>query len=210
MAGVISLDSFSNHLLPSVARVVIAMAVSAAIGLPVGFFASRSGLFAASLSHIVSAIRYVPPTAFIGLVIIAFGIGNGAALALITLGIAPYVAIMTADAFRAVPASYIEVARVYNANRWQMLKFVSWPFILPRFIEALRVNVGAAWTLLVVSELVAGNNGIGYLIGRAQRYLDMDRLYALIILSGIIGMIFDRLLHYMVQSTSWWRTDGKD
>lgn len=185
----------------------MAMAISAAFGLPVGFFASRAGFVAKVLAQVISAIRYVPPTAFIGLVIIAFGIGDGAALGLITLGVAPYVAIMTADAFNAVPASYVQVAKVYRASRWQIFKFVSWPYILPRFIEALRVNVGAAWTLLVVSELVAGSSGIGYLISRAQRYLDMDRLYALIILSGIIGMVFDRILHKMVHLNSRWRPD---
>ncbi len=192
------------------ARVAAALAISAAIGLPAGFFASRSGFAAKVLSQATSAIRYVPPTAFIGLVIIAFGIGNGAALGLITLGIAPYIAIMTADAFKSLPASYVQVAKVYKASQWQILRFVSWPYILPRFVEALRVNVGAAWTLLVVSELVAGSSGIGYLIARAQRYLDMDRLYALIILSGAIGMIFDRLLQFIVRRNSRWRADVED
>lgn len=207
--GLISFDNFAHHILPSIARVAVAMTISAAIGLPAGYFASRAGSVAKGLSHFVSAIRYVPPTAFIGLVIVAFGLGNGAALGLITIGIAPYIAIMTADAFNAVPQSYLQVARVFRASRWQLLRFVSWPFILPRFIEALRVNVGAAWTLLVVSELVAGSSGIGYLIARAQRYLDMDRLYALIILSGVLGMIFDRFLYFLVRSTLWWQTNDK-
>jgi NitT/TauT family transport system permease protein len=202
---ILTFTELSAHILPSILRVLLALLISAAIGLPVGYFSSRNGFIARILTHTVSAIRYVPPTALIGLIIIAFGIGNNAALVLITFGIAPYVALMTADAFRAVPRNYIEVALVFQASQLELFKTVYWPFILPRFVESLRVNVGAAWTLLVIAELVAGNSGIGYLIARAQRYLDMDKLYALVILSGILGMVFDRLIFIIVRSTSWWQ-----
>jgi NitT/TauT family transport system permease protein len=141
------------------------------------------------------------------MIILTFGIGQNAALALIVLGIAPYVAIMSADAFRAVPRDYLQIASVYGANSRELFTKVHWPFVRPRFFEAVRVNVGAAWTLLVVAEIIAGDSGIGYLIARAQRFLDIDRLYALIVISGLLGVMFDRLLLILIRTSVWWQPD---
>jgi len=210
IATIFSSDAFTQHLLPSTLRVAISLAISAVIGLPLGFLASRPTVSGRAIGYAVSAVRYVPPTAFIGLIILLFGIGQNAALALIVIGIAPYVAIMAADAFRAVPRDYLQVAFVYGANSRERFTKIHWPFVRPRFFEALRVNVGAAWTLLVISEIVAGNSGIGYLISRAQRYLDIDMLYALILISGVLGIIFDRLLLMLVRTSAWWQPDARD
>lgn len=196
-----------DHILPSAGRVLFALAICALIGLPLGFAASRSSLGGRATSVAVSAVRYVPPTAFIGMIILTFGIGQNAALALIVIGIAPYVAIMSADAFRAVPTDYLQVASVYGATPCELFTKVHWPFVRPRFFEAVRVNVGAAWTLLVVAEIIAGDSGIGYLIARAQRFLDIDRLYALIIISGVLGIAFDRAMLALVRTSVWWQAN---
>jgi NitT/TauT family transport system permease protein len=200
--------ALTDHLIPSTVRVAISLGLSAVLGLPLGYLSSRRGIGGQSVGYAVSAIRYVPPTAFIGMIILLFGIGQNAALALIVIGIAPYIAIMSADAFRAVPRDYLHVAFVYGATPWERFTKVHWPFVRPRFFEAVRVNVGAAWTLLVISEIIAGNSGIGYLISRAQRYLDIDMLYALIVISGLLGVIFDRLLLMLVRTSVWWRPDA--
>jgi NitT/TauT family transport system permease protein len=194
-----------EHIAPSAGRVILSLAICALIGLPVGFFASRSTLGGRITSVAVSAIRYVPPTAFIGMIILAFGIGQNAALALIVIGIAPYVAIMSADAFCAIPSDFLQVALVFGANDRELFSKIYWPFVKPRFLEAIRVNIGAAWTLLVVAEIMAGDSGIGYLIARAQRFLDIDRLYALIVISGLLGVIFDRLLLCLIRRSVWWQ-----
>jgi len=204
---------FSNalveHLIPSTLRVGLSLLISALIGLPLGYLASRRTYGGQSIGFAISAVRYVPPTAFIGMIILVFGIGQNAAIVLIVLGIAPYVAVMSADAFRAVPRDYLHVAFVYGANSREQFTKVRWPFVRPRFFEALRVNVGAAWTLLVISEIIAGNSGIGYLISRAQRFLDIDLLYALIVISGLLGVVFDRLLLMLVRTSTWWRPDDQ-
>ena len=201
-------SALATHILPSIARVALALALSGTIGLPLGFLSSSRHFVGRGVNALVSAVRYVPPPAFIGIIVISLGIGNAAAIALIVLGIAPYIAIMTSDAFRAVPQDFVNVSVTFGASRGEIVTSIAWPYVKPRFIEALRVNVGAAWTLLVISELVAGNNGVGFLIARAQRFLDVDMLFALVLVSGLLGIAFDRLLFLWARRYAWWQLRG--
>lgn len=184
----------AEHLIPSVLRVAAALALSAVIGIPIGFIAASRSVPGVLTSGSISAIRYLPPTAFIGLLILAVGIGSQTAIALMVIGVAPYVAIMTSDAFRGVPAEHVEVAQVFGATRSEIFWKVIIPYVTPRLIDAVKVNVGAAWTFLIVAEIIAGNSGIGYLMARAQRFLNIQELYALLLICGVSGLLMDQLL----------------
>jgi NitT/TauT family transport system permease protein len=185
---------FLSHVVPSFLRVTVALAISAAIGIPVGLVAARRNLPGKTTSGMVSAIRYLPPTAFIGLLILGFGIGPQTAIALMIIGVAPYVAIMSADAFKSVPADHVEVARAFGASGAEVFAKVIWPYVTPRLIDAVKVNVGAAWTFLVAAEIIAGNSGLGFLIANAQRYANVQDLYALLLICGACGLLMDRIL----------------
>jgi len=75
---------------------------------------------------------------------------------------------------------------------------VIFPCAKPAVLDTLRITMGWAWTYLVVAELVAANSGLGYSILKAQRYLQTDKIFAGILLIGLIGLVIDqlfRLLH---------------
>lgn len=59
-------------------------------------------------------------------------------------------------------------------------------------MTTLRLIMGWAWTYLVVAELVAANNGLGYFIMKAQRFLDTESIFVGIIVIGLLGLIIDR------------------
>jgi NitT/TauT family transport system permease protein len=202
--------SVYDHLFPSVWRVVIALVISALIGGPVGLIAAMRNPAGRLTSGLVSAIRYLPPTAFIGLLVLGFGIGPTAAIALIIIGVAPYVAVMSADAFRSVPAEYAEVARAFGASKLEILQRVVMPFVAPRLVDAIKVNVGAAWTFLVVAEIIAGSSGVGFLIARAQRYLNIQELYSLLLVCGISGLLMDRSLELLSRFMGRWSRHAFD
>ncbi len=204
LGSLLSWASIVQHVVPSILRVFAALSVSAAIGIPLGALAAQRRLGGGLVSLAISAIRYLPPTAFIGLLVLSLGIGSQTAVALIVLGIAPYIAIMSADAFSGVPRDYVHVATVFGATRSEVVTRVALPYVTPRLIEAVRVNVGAAWTFLIVAEIIAGNSGIGFLIARAQRFLQVQDLYALLLICGVCGIIMDRALALVVRWTGRW------
>ena len=89
---------------------------------------------------------------------------------------------------------------------------MSVPASLPGLMDDLRLTIGWAWTYLVVAEMVAANNGLGYMILKSQRYLATDTIFAGLILIGLIGLITDWLFRILTRVVAPWYerlADGK-
>ncbi len=71
---------------------------------------------------------------------------------------------------------------------------VIFPHSVPGAIDAARVNLAAAWNLIVVAELFAADEGLGYRIVRSQKFLQIDTIFAVLIVIGILGFTRDLLL----------------
>jgi|SRR5580692_1373142 NitT/TauT family transport system permease protein len=152
-----------------------------------------------------SGIRYAPPTAFIGIIIFWFGLGGQAAIALICLGTAPYILLMFLDTLAQRPSAYDDFAKLYRVNRLDALFRIYAPYALPGWIRAVRVNIGAAWTFLVVAEMIGAQSGVGYLMAISQRFLRVSDMIALIIIVGLIGLTTDMILAWIQARVSPWQ-----
>jgi NitT/TauT family transport system permease protein len=74
----------------------------------------------------------------------------------------------------------------------------------PALLDTLRITMGWAWTYLVVAEMVAANSGLGYAILQAQRFLQTDKIFAGIILIGLIGLLTDQLFRLVHRKSFPW------
>jgi NitT/TauT family transport system permease protein len=101
--------------------------------------------------------------------------------------------LMVAEDVRRVPAAQIEAAQTMGATRGEVVRLVILPSAKPALLDTMRVTMGWAWTYLVVAELVAANSGLGYAILKAQRFLQTDKIFAGIILIGLIGLVTDQM-----------------
>ena len=88
----------------------------------------------------------------------------------------------------------IEAAQTMGATPMEVVEKVIVPSAKPALLDTLRVTMGWAWTYLVVAELVAANSGLGYAILKAQRFLQTDKIFAGILLIGLIGLLIDQLM----------------
>jgi NitT/TauT family transport system permease protein len=79
-----------------------------------------------------------------------------------------------------------------GASRGEIIEKVIVPSAKPALLDTLRVTMGWAWTYLVVAELVAANSGLGYAVLKAQRFLQTDKIFAGILLIGLIGLVIDQ------------------
>jgi NitT/TauT family transport system permease protein len=189
----------------SIARIFVGFLIAGMLGTALG---SMAGTFARARSLLLplnSAIRYIPPTAFIGLAILWFGIAEASKLFLITIGILFYVTQMVADAVGTVPAVYVEAAQTLGANRWEVFRKAVLSFSFPDILAVLRVNLGAAWTFLVVAELVSAQRGIGYMIAVSQRFRRTPDLFALLFVVGVLGFASDALFATTIRHYSKWK-----
>ncbi|WP_019506502.1 ABC transporter permease [Pleurocapsa sp. PCC 7319] len=175
----------------SCGRVLAGFLVAALIGIPLGIlmgtFQSMESLF----GSIVGVVRYMPIAAFMPLIVLWAGLGEVSKILIIFLGIVFYNAIMIADAVKFIPNEMLHAAYTLGANRMNLLFRVILPAAVPSIIDTLRVNVAGAWNFLVISELIAAQNGLGFKIIYSQRFLSTDKVLFCILIIGIIGLLLD-------------------
>ncbi len=181
----------------SIYRVTVGWLLSAVIAVPIGLLIGTFRPVQALLEPLTDFIRYMPAVAFIPLVMLWIGIDEGSKIAIIFIGTFFQMVLMVAEDVRRVPTTQIEAAQTMGATRSEIIELVLLPAAKPALLDTLRITMGWAWTYLVVAELVAANSGLGYAILRAQRYLQTDKIFAGIIIIGLIGLITDQLFRFL-------------
>src|SRR3990167_6462012 len=188
----------------STMRVVVGWAVSALIALPVGLMIGTWRPVHALLEPLTDFIRYMPAVAFIPLVMVWVGIDESAKVAIIFIGTFFQMVLMVAEDVRRVPMAQIEAAQTMGATATEVIEKVIVPSAKPALLDTLRITMGWAWTYLVVAELVAANSGLGYAILKAQRFLQTDKIFAGILLIGLIGLLIDQLFRFAHRKAFPW------
>jgi NitT/TauT family transport system permease protein len=193
-----------GDVLASCARVLAGFVLAALIGVPVGLamgtFYSMDSLF----SPLVGTVRYMPITGFVPLIIIWVGLDEPSKILIITLGVVLYNVIMVADAVKFIPNEMINVAYTMGASRWDVLWKVIVPATFPSVLDTLRVNISGAWNFVVIAELLAAQNGLGFKIIQAQRFLQTDKVLFCIALIGAIGLVLDYALKWLSKMLTPW------
>ena len=193
-----------RDLAASVGRVFAGFGLSALVALPLGMAMGTNVVICRLLEPLMGLIRYMPAPAFIPLLIIYFGLGELPKVLLIFIGTLFFNSLMIMDAVKFVPPELVETALTLGGGRKQLLTRVIAPCIAPQVLDAFRINMAAAWNLVIVAELVAANEGLGKRISLAQRFLRTDEIFLGLIVIGLIGLAIDlgfRLL--MRRSCAW-------
>lgn len=177
-------------------RVVAGWGLSALFALPLGLLIGSYRAVQALLEPLTDFIRYMPAVAFIPLVMLWIGIDEGSKIAIIFIGTFFQMVLMVAEDVKRVPMAQIEAAQTMGATRMELLEKVILPSARPALLDTLRVTMGWAWTYLVVAELVAANSGVGYAILKAQRFLQTDKIFAGILIIGLIGLAMDQAFRW--------------
>ncbi|WP_327006113.1 ABC transporter permease [Dactylosporangium sp. NBC_01737] len=168
----------------------LAVLVSVPLGVAMGSFAAANAL----LEPLSGLLRYLPAAAFTPLLLIWLGIDEQPKIALIFIGTVFFNMLMTADVVRLVPRDFVDVAYTLGARRREVLWKVILPHSLPGMLDAVRVNFAAAWNLVVVAELVNSDTGLGKRILLAQRFTQTDKIFAILVVIAVAGVLTDVLL----------------
>ena len=174
-------------------RIVAGFALAALIAVPLGLLMGSFEVVRSFFQPPINAIRYMPASAFIPLLILVQGLGESEKLTVIWIGVFFQLVLMVMDIAHRVPAEMLNVAYTLGASRWTVFRKVFLPATFPEVVDALRITMGWAWTYLIVAELVAAQAGIGNFILIAERFFRADRIIAAIITIGILGLITDFL-----------------
>ncbi|MCJ8507036.1 ABC transporter permease subunit [Rhizobium lemnae] len=163
-----------QHVGASLGRVLAALLVSIAIGLPVGILISTSRVARGILDPLVEFLRPLPPLAYLPLIIIWAGIGEASKVTVIALSMLPPIILSTSAGVRAVPQDFINAARSFGASRSQILLSVIAPASTPSILTGIRIALGTGWSTLVAAELIAASRGLGFMIQSGAQFLVTD------------------------------------
>ncbi|NTJ44893.1 ABC transporter permease subunit [Agrobacterium larrymoorei] len=186
-----------EHLLASLGRVVTALAVSLALGIPVGLLIALSRVGRGVLDPIVEFLRPLPPLAYLPLIIIWIGIGEASKITVIALSMLPPIILSTSAGVRAVPRDFVNAARAFGATRRQVIARVLLPAYVPSILTGIRIALGTGWSTLVAAELVAATRGLGFMIQSAAQFLVTDIVIAGIAVIAIVAIALEWLARFI-------------
>ena len=190
-------------------RVGVGFFLAALVSIPVGVLMGSFASIRALLEPLFGLVRYMPAPAFIPLLILYLGIGEEPKIMLIFIGVFFFNSLMVMDTVKFVPKELIEATYMLGGNRLQTLLQVIAPYVLPGIIDACRINLAAAWQLVIVSELIAATEGLGRRISVAGRFLRTDEIFVGLIVIGVIGLAFDLLFQYFLRVSCRWASQKR-
>lgn len=186
--------SLVEDLLVSVGRVIKGFTLGAVIGIVLGTGMGLSKKMNKILSSVVNIFRPIPMIAWIPLLILWLGIGEESKVAVIVIGTLWPVLLNTISGIHSADKKLLEVARVLQKSRREVLLHVILPAAWPGIFTGIRLGVGAAWTCVVAAEMVAASSGIGYMITYARELSQPDVVLAGVFTIGITGLLIDFLI----------------
>jgi taurine transport system permease protein len=194
-----------QHTGASLFRVLSALFFAVVVGVPIGIGMGLSPVLRGLFDPVIEAYRPIPPLAYLPLVVIWFGIGEGPKILLIFLAILPAVALSTAGGVRSVPLERINAARTVGANRVQVLRDVIVPNALPEILVGIRIGLSVGWSTLVAAELVAATRGLGFMIQAASNFLVTDVVIVGIITIAAIAFAMEFAMRVLERKLTPWK-----
>jgi NitT/TauT family transport system permease protein len=166
-----------------------AVVISLLIGFPMGLFPGVRSL----LSKYINAFRFVPLTAVTGIFIAWFGIYHAMKIHFLAFGIMVYLIPTIIQRIEEIDDIYDQTAITLGASMWQRIWHVFIPGALSKLTDDIRVMTAISWTYIVVAEMINAQGGIGMLSWVAGRQVRIDKVFAILLVIVVIGILQDKL-----------------
>ncbi len=189
----------------SALRALAGLVVGGGIGLALGLLNGLSRLSFSATDTSVQMIRNVPHLALIPLVIVWFGIDEGAKLFIVALGVFFPIYVNTLHGVRSVDPQLIEMAGSYGFRGWPLFRRVILPGALSSIFVGLRFALGVMWLTLIFAETIAAQSGIGYMAMQAREFMQTDVIVLSILLYALLGKGVDSLVQVLERWRLAWR-----
>ena len=175
----------------SMYRVVVGFLIGAGLALPLGLLMGASNRIHAWTNLMIQVIRPIPPIAYIPVAMLWFGLGNPPAVFLISIGAFFPVLMNTIAGVRQVDGIYLRAARNLGASQVTIFLRVMLPAAVPYILSGVRIGIGTAFIVVIVAEMIAVNNGLGFRILEAREYFWLDKIIAGMLTIGLLGLAID-------------------
>ncbi len=205
-ADIMGSGSLIENALMSLERVCLGFLVATFLAVPLGIAMGRSRTVGDAFDGVISALRPIPPLAWVPLALAWLKIGLLSLVFIIALGAFFPVLLNTVQGVRGVRRTWLEAVTMLGADERNLLSRVVLPGAAPEIWTGMRVGFGIAWMCVVAAEMLPGTStGLGYLIMYAYGWGQIQVVVAGMIVIGVIGIGVDRL--FLAAEKKWfsWR-----
>lgn len=202
-------ERIPNDVLPSLRRLTIGYLTAIAVGLPLGLLLGMVSTIRHVVWPIVDFLRSIPPTALIPFAILVMGVGDDMKIAIIALTCLFPILLNTVNGVASVDPLLIDTAKSYGMSPMERARRIVFPAALPSAVAGMRISLPIALILMVVSEMVASSNGLGYFVVQAQRSFAIPEMWSGILLIGLLGYLMNAAFMWVERRIIGWHYRSK-
>ena len=203
LAGMIASGALGLHVLATLGRILVGLAAASLVGVPLGMLMGRSRPVERFFLPLVSVLSPIPSLAWVPLFILRFGLGNAAAIALVVYAAIFPLVLNTWTGVRSINRLWLRAAQAMGADGRAVFLKVVLPGALPFVIAGFRQAFARSWIAVVGGEMIAATTrGLGFVIFDAKEYLNADVMMGSLLVIGLLGLGFERLVFETIERRS--------
>jgi len=188
----------------TVIRVITGLSLGFILGVITGSVIRYFRWFGKLLLPTVTLLAPISPFAWLPVAVFLFGTGNKPAIFMVFLAVYFIITLAAIAEIDAVQKNHLNVAKIMGATRFQTYVQVILPAILPGLFTILRLNLFAAWMVVLIAESAGSDSGLGALVMLAKMTGAPNLVMIGMVVIGIVGFVFDSLLRYVQKRVLYW------
>ena len=200
----LSPETVFKHIYMTTYRMIVGWSLGVVLGIGVGLVMSYSRVVRHVLDPLIESFRPVPVIALLPFFFLWFGIGEGGKIVMILLGTFMIMVVNTFEAVVNVNPIYLRAAESLGATKFAIYRTVIFPAILPSLTAGLRISSALSFTLVVASEFMGAQSGLGYMIMSARRTLSTETIFLGCLIFGLVSTAIDFVIRKAVNYLTRW------
>ncbi|MBI4590059.1 MAG: ABC transporter permease [Candidatus Rokubacteria bacterium] len=201
--GLLQSGQLLADLKASLWRLLAGFAVGSVVGVVAGLVLGSFRMARHLFEPYINFLRFLPALAWIPVVMVWMGTGEGSKVALLAYTTVFIVALSTMAGVTSVPQNQLRAARSFGARPLQTFYLVTFPSTVGHILTGMRLAMGNCFMTVVAAELVASDSGIGYLIFSSRQWMQTELAYVGITVLGVLGVITDRIFYVTTETLLW-------
>jgi ABC-type nitrate/sulfonate/bicarbonate transport system permease component len=202
-------ERVGSDVVPSLVRMGLGFGIAVLVAISTGLLLGLSPRARRAAAPIVEFLRAIPPPALLPFAILVIGVGHSMKVFIIAFVCIWPILLNTIDGVMGVDPTLRETTRVYGVSKRDRLWRVMLPAASPQIFAGMRTSLSLALILMVISEMVASTNGIGYFVLQSQRTFAIPEMWSGILLLGILGYALNGALVLIERRVLRWHRGAR-
>lgn len=198
LLGMLASGELARHTIASLQRVAIGFFLGCIAAIGIGLLMGRHRVVSEIFDPGIEFLRFLSPTAMIPIAVIWFGIGESSKYFLIFWGTFFILIVNTIGGVAQTSPLRINAAKCLGASELRIFTSVILPSAIPSIVTGMRVSIATAFISIIPAELVAADEGLGYLLQASSLLMQTERIFAALVTIGVVGFLTDRAFRVLV------------